>query len=333
MGAAFLVLTIAIVIFFASGMGKMPPRYRIALNISSYYIAAKLFALSFITVIGFKPRFSSLMRKWSFIAALLFPILVCLTPLVSDLQTVRYIQIFMGVLLFGSILIDVIYFFKKYYQVLSNGEFYSVGGVEMHIGWMIRSVYCMIGAGVFCACFALYSTVIPRFVLFLFLLYFVAVCIYTFNRLLNFSLIVNEYAQKSGGISLVQGQDVDMSKIRFSEIAYENLHKQMLNWVLAKEYCKKKSTIQSAATYASTNRLYLSNYINTTFNCSFRAWVSQLRIDEAKRLLIENSGATITSIAEQVGFQSLTSFTHAFKSIERMSPKEWLKLNYSKRNG
>lgn len=74
-----------------------------------------------------------------------------------------------------------------------------------------------------------------------------------------------------------------------------------------------------------TNRTYLSEYIKTTYDMTFRDWITGLRIDYAKRLLVENSRLTIADISERSGFQSPSHFIRLFKEKAGCTPAHWRK--------
>lgn len=58
---------------------------------------------------------------------------------------------------------------------------------------------------------------------------------------------------------------------------------------------------------------------------TFTQYVQQLRITEAKKLLLETE-MSISQISFQVGFQTLSHFNKAFKKLTDMTPKDWRKL-------
>jgi AraC-like DNA-binding protein len=55
----------------------------------------------------------------------------------------------------------------------------------------------------------------------------------------------------------------------------------------------------------------------------FRTWRTGLRIEEAKRLLLENKEASINIIAEASGFSDKSNFHRQFVKIVGCSPKDW----------
>ncbi len=225
-----------------------------------------------------------------------------------------------SVLLFASIGMNFFLFFKEYNSALQRCEYFYVDSIKVHISWMINSVYCVVGVAVLASIVA-FSTLIPKVFLFLFLVYFVSVCIYIFNKFLGFMVIFAEPIEGNKTGDMIP--DVDVTKVQLPPEIYQNIHSQVNDWINAKEFCKAKVSIQSTALSMNTNRLYLSQYINNTFKCSFRVWISRLRVEEAKRLLLLDPTVSITSISEMVGFLSLTSFTHAFTNFEGMPPKKW----------
>lgn len=58
---------------------------------------------------------------------------------------------------------------------------------------------------------------------------------------------------------------------------------------------------------------------------TFTQYVQQLRITEAKKLLLETD-MSISQISFQVGFQTLSHFNKTFKGLTEMTPKDWRKL-------
>ena len=72
-----------------------------------------------------------------------------------------------------------------------------------------------------------------------------------------------------------------------------------------------------------------SSYANLKFTqkcgCSIFEYISECRMAEAKRLLIETD-ESITRIAEMVGYATKTNFYLAFKKRYEISPKDYRKL-------
>jgi AraC-like DNA-binding protein len=67
----------------------------------------------------------------------------------------------------------------------------------------------------------------------------------------------------------------------------------------------------------------LSQVINNSLGKSFFEMTAEYRIEEAKKLLKEKMNIKIEEIAEQVGYNSKSSFNTAFKKIVGVTPSEW----------
>ena len=65
--------------------------------------------------------------------------------------------------------------------------------------------------------------------------------------------------------------------------------------------------------------LYLSVYEGKTF----RVWLSELRIEEAKRMLIEDENYKLETIAYACGFSHRNYLQNRFKAITSFTPREW----------
>lgn len=66
----------------------------------------------------------------------------------------------------------------------------------------------------------------------------------------------------------------------------------------------------------------ISRVINSHFGKSLPQLLNELRVADAKRLLLETE-APIKTVAEEVGFNSIASFNRAFKEIEGHSPGQF----------
>ena len=66
---------------------------------------------------------------------------------------------------------------------------------------------------------------------------------------------------------------------------------------------------------------HLSRILHHATGLTFREYLTQVRIERAKSLLL-NSGKTVTEIAYESGFQSLSQFHRVFRKIHGASPGE-----------
>ncbi len=75
----------------------------------------------------------------------------------------------------------------------------------------------------------------------------------------------------------------------------------------------------------------LSQILNDNFNQSFAHYVNAWRIEEAKRLLVENQRMTIEQVAELSGYNSQSTFYASFKQFVDCTPAKY-RLNVKKAN-
>jgi len=69
----------------------------------------------------------------------------------------------------------------------------------------------------------------------------------------------------------------------------------------------------------------LSQLLNDNLGKSFAQYINELRIEEAKRLLVENNQFTLEAIGFEAGFSSKSTFYATFKKIVGQTPAEYKK--------
>ncbi len=94
-------------------------------------------------------------------------------------------------------------------------------------------------------------------------------------------------------------------------------------WIASQRYCEPGLTLDMLAQEINTNRTYLSQYINETYQESFSLWISRLRIEDAKRMLLEDQDRSMEDIAHSLGFSSGSYFNRVFSQIVGTTPARW----------
>jgi YesN/AraC family two-component response regulator len=74
-----------------------------------------------------------------------------------------------------------------------------------------------------------------------------------------------------------------------------------------------------------TSTSYLSRYFKQSVGVNFHRYLSNIRIDEAKKMLALTD-KTITEIAQAVGFNNRNIFLRMFKKLEGLNPSEYRSL-------
>ncbi|MCM3728281.1 response regulator [Neobacillus cucumis] len=83
-------------------------------------------------------------------------------------------------------------------------------------------------------------------------------------------------------------------------------------------------TLKDAAESVHMNPSYLSQLFKQQLNKKFVDYLTELRIEESKRLLL-NTTLRMSEIAERVGYADLAYFSNNFKRITGCSPSEFRK--------
>ena len=72
-----------------------------------------------------------------------------------------------------------------------------------------------------------------------------------------------------------------------------------------------------------TNRSYIYQAINREMGLSFAEYINRMRIEYASQLILQHPDIPVSTIGEQAGFNSSTSFYRNFKQYKGMGPKEY----------
>ncbi len=82
-------------------------------------------------------------------------------------------------------------------------------------------------------------------------------------------------------------------------------------------------TLESMAARAFLSRATFARHFARVYHLTPQAWLSQLRMALAARLLRAERQTNLEVIAERCGFQSLASFSKRFKMRYGVTPGEW----------
>lgn len=98
---------------------------------------------------------------------------------------------------------------------------------------------------------------------------------------------------------------------------------QVMRFIL--ENSSRQVTLEEVAEQAFMSKEAFCRFFKLRTRKTFTQYVQQLRVTEAKKLLLETD-LSIAQISFQVGFQTLSHFNKTFKNLTGMTPKDWRKL-------
>jgi len=78
------------------------------------------------------------------------------------------------------------------------------------------------------------------------------------------------------------------------------------------------------------NLSYLSQLFKKETGCSFTEYVTNVKMNVAKSLIINNGELSLSQISEQVGYKDYYHFSKMFKKINDESPSDYAKRNHMK---
>ena len=119
----------------------------------------------------------------------------------------------------------------------------------------------------------------------------------------------------------------DPSSPAINEAEYRKLEKALDQWVEEKRYREYDKSREQIARELNTTKDILHHYFVTKKGVDFKTWRTVLRIEEAKRLLLDDKDASTNIIAEVSGFSDRSNFHRQFVKIVGCSPKRWRDSN------
>lgn len=137
---------------------------------------------------------------------------------------------------------------------------------------------------------------------------------------------VLEYSTDYG--SLLRGiWDIFEDMLRIPKVAYENPSASEELFQKIEAYVRtnlsEPLTLQGICQLFGISQSYLSRLFRRHTRFSFIEYITNLRINEAKRLMQEQPSMLLKDIAEIVGYQNQHYFSRIFKSVTGIAPSEF----------
>lgn len=115
----------------------------------------------------------------------------------------------------------------------------------------------------------------------------------------------------------------DFSPSSINEAEFRKLETALEQWVSQKRYREYDKSREEIARELNTTKEILHHYFISRRGVDFKTWRTELRIEEAKRLLLKDKNASTNIIAEASGFSDRSNFHRQFVKIVGCSPKQW----------
>ena len=240
----------------------------------------------------------------------------------------------------------IIYFDKAYKQSLEDFETYYDDDADHKLKWVRFCYVISMLTNIFILVYLLlywfleYKMAVASLYTFWYLLYMLYLSSNFISFLGSHKLVLDAFAYKTlSGQEFKRRMDENRKRKALknkkkgegdefmlqdnTEAEFNRLERSLERWVEAKRYREYDKTRDEIASELRTSKEILHMYFATRVGADFRTWRTNLRIEEAKTLLLENKDASINIIAEACGFSDKSNFHRQFVKIVGCSPKEW----------
>lgn len=324
MGLALLLLSVNYLVHLFVGIRFQYRAAAVLMNMATYFIVYRLFTYAFLELLDRK----RITRRRTVCHLGLWAIyLLCCAALLyvrGAAQKIGIAVIAAALFSYGIFLATGL--FRTYRRVVRQCDETHSDDIASYIRWMSILTWWAVVYGVGCSLF----TFLPDRWIFLWVLSSVPFYIYIFvsytNYLLYFDTAESILESSDDSVALDEAAVPEPAvPVEVSPSYFADIKRNMDRWIDSQGYTKQGLTIEDLSDALGTNRTYLSSYIRSTYDLSFREWVTSLRMEYAKSLMTEHPEYTIAAISESAGFVSLSYFTRIFKEKEGTTPGKWLK--------
>lgn len=194
--------------------------------------------------------------------------------------------------------------------------------IAAYIRWLSIFTYWAVIFGVGCGLL----TFLPDRYIFLWVFSSIPFYVYLFCSYMNYLLFYEQVERALEADTLTEPAATDDTPEPAAAMPTSiraDIAARLEEWIAADKYTRPGLTITDVANDLLTNRTYLSGYINTTYDTTFREWITRLRIEYAKRLLLGSPELTVQDVSERSGFQSTSHFIRIFKERTACPPAKW----------
>ena len=326
-GVAILLLAANYSVHFFFGIRFKNANAAILMNLSTYFLCYWLFSSALTTLLDrfyiTKRRLRTHICLW-ILFSILSGIVLLLLPK-GILQTTAMFALATWLVIYGLYLTHRL--LKTYHKVIRIFNDTHADDIGAYIKWLSIFTYWAVIFGVGCGLL----TFLPDEYIYIWILSSVPFYIYLFLCYLNYLLFYEkvENAMEDGMTSedenLCGTTNQKQEQKQETPFYHAEIEKKIKGWIDTDGYIRPGLTIKELSDKLQTNRTYLSEYIKTKYEMSFRDWITGLRIEYAKRLLAQNPRLTVADISEKSGFLSPSHFIRMFKENAGCTPVKWKK--------
>ena len=239
------------------------------------------------------------------------------------------------VLFIAQCIAHIIAFNNSYKRALHNLEIYYDEDEEHKIKW-IRFCYVIM---MLTQMFVLVYLLLPRTMMKVYVLFYSLFMLYFSVNFISFlgshKLLLDAFAYKAlsgegrvavrkarGGARQKRKVQADGTELIYTDKDLQTLDASIARWVEAGKYRESDKTRDEIAAELKTTKELLQTYFSDKGQ-DFRTWRTELRIRDAKAMLLANKNISVNAIGERCGFSDRSNFHRQFQKIVGCSPKQW----------
>ncbi len=226
----------------------------------------------------------------------------------------------------------IIIFDKAYRKSLDLLEKYYDEDEEHKIKW-IRFCYILT---MLTTTFVLIYMFLPKDLIRLYTFFYILYMIYFASNFISFlgshKLLLDAFGhsafseqrmvrKRRNGRSKGSSQDpADTDEVKEE---FRLIETSLKKWVEEKKYREFDKSREEVAHELGTTKETLQLYFNEKVGQDFRSWRTELRIKDAKEMLLDKKDTSINLIGEMAGFSDRSNFHRQFTRLVGCSPKKW----------
>ncbi len=315
MGFAFLIIPISCFLYTKDNHFDTTPNIALAINLTTCYATYIYMSIAYLILLGVQYRKMHMTLATLLVVAYPTPIWVSIASgdnaLIDTVITSSY-SFFVVVIIAMSVFI--VNKHQKASKITDDTNHISIG-----VTWMTKSMKLLAGLTATCLLAPIFFTY--TYLIRLIFMIYGALCYMHVYYGYRGMLIRHSVAQAKDEYDATLAQKLSEST-SLTEETKQNIKREIDIWVEQRGYTSRDISLDEIARQVKTNRTYLSRYINIEYKCSYRVWITKLRVVEAKQLLSDHPELSISDIAKTVGSASIESSptsSHARRECRRRS--------------
>ena len=101
------------------------------------------------------------------------------------------------------------------------------------------------------------------------------------------------------------------------------VEKRLARWVAEGRYRERYCSMDMILEDLGLTRNELCSYCSRKYHKPFLSWRKELRMADARRMLLDFPDVPVYKIASDLGIDDKSNFRHQFKSVTGLTPSEW----------